>query len=402
MATNTTNYGWTKPSYEDAADIEVINGTIDNIDEQVKTNETNILLNATNGKTNYINFADKVMSAAGYVYEWTAFDVAQGDYIISFDSDVTGVAVAIELGDTNTPRYTQKGYKTINPVSIGNNHAIVSVAEGAHYVRIYANGAISISSIMLVPKSLYNAGATEYQPYALPNVTITPALQECVDNGVKNYSSITGLSKDTTTAGFASETNFGATIPAGTYVVSYDLTRSDNNKTGVIGFRDVDGAYTDIGYYWTTDSHQIQIVTFSKAVKAINMYVAAGTTCTMSNLMIQTIASYNAGCTTYQPYAMSNADLTAQRKTKRLGRWVTSFTVETRDFGSTDAGGTITKVYIYMGGQNTGLSEYILASQSVSLVSGGAGVSYSISGTTVTFTTTSTCLAYAEKLHFDI
>lgn len=42
MATNTTNYGWTKPSYEDAADIEVINGTIDNIDEQVKTNENNI------------------------------------------------------------------------------------------------------------------------------------------------------------------------------------------------------------------------------------------------------------------------------------------------------------------------------------------------------------------------
>ena len=43
MATNTTNYGWTKPSYEDAADIEVINGTIDNIDAQVKTNENNIL-----------------------------------------------------------------------------------------------------------------------------------------------------------------------------------------------------------------------------------------------------------------------------------------------------------------------------------------------------------------------
>jgi len=42
MATNTSNYGWTKPSYEDAADIEVINGTIDNIDAQVKTNENNI------------------------------------------------------------------------------------------------------------------------------------------------------------------------------------------------------------------------------------------------------------------------------------------------------------------------------------------------------------------------
>lgn len=54
MATNTTNYGWTKPSYEDEADIEVINGTFDSIDEQVKTNENNILSNTAeiNGQQN--------------------------------------------------------------------------------------------------------------------------------------------------------------------------------------------------------------------------------------------------------------------------------------------------------------------------------------------------------------
>ena len=104
----------------------------------------------------------------------------------------------------------------------------------------------------------------------------------------------------------------------------------------------------------------------------------------------------------YQPHAMSNVELTKQRRTRRLGRWVTSFTVETPAFGATDEGGTITKVYIYMGGANTGLSEYILASESVALVTGGAGVTYSISGSTVTFTTTSTCLAYAETLHFDV
>ena len=43
MATSTTNYGWTKPAYEDDADIMVINGTIDAIDAQMKSNETNIL-----------------------------------------------------------------------------------------------------------------------------------------------------------------------------------------------------------------------------------------------------------------------------------------------------------------------------------------------------------------------
>lgn len=36
MASNTTNYGWTKPDYEDDADIMVINDTIDNIDAKMK------------------------------------------------------------------------------------------------------------------------------------------------------------------------------------------------------------------------------------------------------------------------------------------------------------------------------------------------------------------------------
>lgn len=42
MATNTTNYGWTKPDYEDDADIAVLNETFDAIDAQVKINENNI------------------------------------------------------------------------------------------------------------------------------------------------------------------------------------------------------------------------------------------------------------------------------------------------------------------------------------------------------------------------
>lgn len=41
MASNTTNYGWTKPDYEDDADIMVINGTIDSIDADLHIiNET--------------------------------------------------------------------------------------------------------------------------------------------------------------------------------------------------------------------------------------------------------------------------------------------------------------------------------------------------------------------------
>lgn len=68
MATNTTNYGWTKPSYEDAADIEVINGTIDNIDAQLKTVET-----ALNSKQTALSTAQLAAVNSGITSE----DVAQ-------------------------------------------------------------------------------------------------------------------------------------------------------------------------------------------------------------------------------------------------------------------------------------------------------------------------------------
>ena len=42
MATTTTNYGLTKPAYDDVADVGVINSNMDIIDEQIKKNEDGI------------------------------------------------------------------------------------------------------------------------------------------------------------------------------------------------------------------------------------------------------------------------------------------------------------------------------------------------------------------------
>lgn len=60
MATNTTNYGWTKPDYEDDADIAVLNETFDDIDEQVKTNENNISIE---------DITNKVSMETGYTID---------------------------------------------------------------------------------------------------------------------------------------------------------------------------------------------------------------------------------------------------------------------------------------------------------------------------------------------
>jgi len=76
MATNTTNYGWTKPDYKDGADIAVLNETFDAIDAQVKTNENNILLkqdillysNRSNTTTYIFNELNNIPDNAHFKY----------------------------------------------------------------------------------------------------------------------------------------------------------------------------------------------------------------------------------------------------------------------------------------------------------------------------------------------
>lgn len=48
MATNTTNYNWKKPDYEDDADIKDINDNFDGIDAQVKAIDDQVQLNKNN------------------------------------------------------------------------------------------------------------------------------------------------------------------------------------------------------------------------------------------------------------------------------------------------------------------------------------------------------------------
>ena len=48
MATNTTNYNWTKPDYEDDADIKDLNDNFDGIDAQIKAIDDQVQLNKNN------------------------------------------------------------------------------------------------------------------------------------------------------------------------------------------------------------------------------------------------------------------------------------------------------------------------------------------------------------------
>lgn len=53
-------------------------------------------------------------------------------------------------------------------------------------IKVYCNTPIEITNLAIIPKALYDVGFTSYQPYALSNVKLTPALIECVDSVAKN------------------------------------------------------------------------------------------------------------------------------------------------------------------------------------------------------------------------
>lgn len=68
MATNTTNYGWTKPDYEDDADIKDLNDNFDAIDAQMKANENYISAIGNNGSKQLLKITASSQEINGVVY----------------------------------------------------------------------------------------------------------------------------------------------------------------------------------------------------------------------------------------------------------------------------------------------------------------------------------------------
>lgn len=99
MATHTTNYNLTKPAYADTADIADINGNMDIIDGQMKTNANGVSTNATSlakvqsglayivGNT---NTTGSTLSSGTYVYVKGHSSIAEGLRITTADISNNG------------------------------------------------------------------------------------------------------------------------------------------------------------------------------------------------------------------------------------------------------------------------------------------------------------------------
>ena len=181
---------------------------------------------------------------------------------------------------------------------------------------------------MIISKSAYDAGFTDYQPYALPNTAITPALVECVDNGKKNLLNVTTITtgnitftpdddgyvtaspNNTDTRGWTyASAQYKVYLKPATYVcVLYIKTASSAGGLGV-SLRNT----SDTAIFSSTLpdlQNKTGIVTFTFTITTEGSYGLMIKQYDMvARFMICTEAEYKAS-QTYQPFALSNVELT--------------------------------------------------------------------------------------------
>lgn len=214
MATNTTNYGWTKPDYEDDADIAVLNETFDAIDAQVKTNENNILSLYTQGVKNIakpntisaISGITIVQNLGHYEISGTTGGSQYTAYLCTPTEDIIATEelyIPAAATRTNVSYLCHwKNTRDKSQYSIIGTGLIIPQGCKIHaiYMQVAANTTFSLNvDMMICKKAIYDAD-NSYQPYAMSNAELTAkeqqnennistdraALVELVDAGAKN------------------------------------------------------------------------------------------------------------------------------------------------------------------------------------------------------------------------
>lgn len=192
-------------------------------------------------------------------------------------------------------------------------------------IKIYCNTPIEITNLAIIPKTLYDAGFTSYQPYALPNTKITPELIELVDSGAKNLlnntlisgtvsSQITatvstdkqvtlsGTTPSNADASFTTSTN--TQFPAGTYI------GSGSPSGGAIDKYRIDYVVNDSAVYRDT-GNGVEFTLNSASNVRSQIVVYRGNTAPSATFkpMVCSKAAWDVS-QKYVPYVPSNAELT--------------------------------------------------------------------------------------------
>ena len=226
---------------------------------------------------------------------------------------------------------TQDGVTSTNghPEGIEITGSDIGTARDYQIVVIAGTSNINVTMHpMIIPKDVFNDGFKNYQPYALSNVDLTTLSEQNKTNILSAYGGVVNknVAKINDVVYTASQTVVAYTIPCAP--ISGNITLS----IGTVSSTDTDATTCAIVLYYTdsTDSSLMQLsrgnnivnnYDINKTLDHIDIYPSdsfehgRGDTLTISDLMVCSQANYTAD-PTYQPYALSNVDLTSSTKIK--------------------------------------------------------------------------------------
>lgn len=299
--------------------LAAVNSGITSADvDQIETNKNNISSvreqanwNSNNGVKNICPYNSGVTSTGeGTVWNNLPIDIPAGTYSVSFSTDSTASALVLLAADGATEVLR----KTYSATTV-NDTFTISVA--AKYIRLYIGAYKTVSNFMI-----RSFGDDTFVPYALSNAELTAVAVELVDNGAKNKLSIG--TPTTVPAGLTCTQNND-----GTYTVSGSLTAPasivfniDTISGNLVLSGCPEGGGNDTYLLRITKSgSQIsgsvdigngsEVFTMDGTGYALNIRFGVGTyTDVVFKPMICSKAAWDIS-QTYQPYAMSNAELTA-------------------------------------------------------------------------------------------
>lgn len=331
---------------------------------QIKMNKNNISsIYTQNGRSyNILDLNDVAYMSTSTTY---SFDNATGSVVAScttatykrivwnlpitigiryrIDFDVTSYNSSIMLYPTKITGAASAPYGRVDITAAGHYSFEFTPDVDTLYLCLYLvtepanSNSITIRNFRIIPKSAYDAGFNEFVPHALSNAELTAKEQTNENNilynanqGVKNifdfdswYNSLTGATRATITATTNGITltatgNDSYTMPQinGYHIpvkpnTSYTVTLDSSDSNGQLVFLEND-RFSNV-YVCETGT---KTLTFTTSATADRLSVrfgvpTSGNASTITNIMVQ-LASLSD--TTYQPYAMSNAELTAAIK----------------------------------------------------------------------------------------
>lgn len=190
-----------------SAQLAAVNSGITSTDvSQISINKNNISLVADQStRYNLSRFAGAVAASDGVtIASGIEIDIPSGDYYVKYDTTANSGTVTIGIKDS--------GNSNVVVVEVGNTVKLKQFTvpnNSAVSFNVYVSKAGTYSNFQIIPKSLYDAGFTEYQPYALSNVELTAKEQTNENNILLKISEYTA---PTTITLAIAETYEGGTV----------------------------------------------------------------------------------------------------------------------------------------------------------------------------------------------